>query len=402
MSEKNINNMEEFDLMMKSILGDAREEAPAHVWEGVSSGLDKIARRKVVTLWWKRAAVGTAVAAAVVAGVFIKSGNEDEFVKKAVEDNMIAVVEPVAAEDGDKSMDIGDVTLLAVAAEPAKPKQAVAETVPTTASEVLEVSESTEAEAPKEVRQKKEPAKQPSETTLPAKQPTEYFPEDWGYEPEKAKKDISLVLSGIAGTNNALSQNRIGPMRRPEISMAPQKTGIEETSTKSSYGIPLSFGAGVKIGLTRHWSVGTGLNYTFLSRKFYGTYTSVTSEGIIEDIQMSDVSNNQHYLGIPVTVFYDVINNDRISFYAYAGGMVEKCISDSYHLINTSITHKEKVAGVQLSANAGIGVEFMLGRNLGLYIDPSVRYYFNNGQPKSIRTVQPLMLGFEMGFRFNL
>ena len=51
---------------------------------------------------------------------------------------------------------------------------------------------------------------------------------------------------------------------------------------------------------------------------------------------------------------------------------------------------------------AGIGVEFRLGRYVGLYIDPSLRYYFNNGQPKSIRSSQPLMLGFEAGLRFNL
>ena len=71
-------------------------------------------------------------------------------------------------------------------------------------------------------------------------------------------------------------------------------------------------------------------------------------------------------------------------------------------LIRRSIYHKEKAEGVQLSADAGIGVEFMLGKHMGLYIDPSLRYYFYCGQPKSIRTVQPLMFGFEMGFRFRL
>ena len=44
----------------------------------------------------------------------------------------------------------------------------------------------------------------------------------------------------------------------------------------------------------------------------------------------------------------------------------------------------------------------MLGKHLGIYLDPSVRYYFNCNQPKSIRTDQPLMLGFEVGARFNL
>jgi hypothetical protein len=66
------------------------------------------------------------------------------------------------------------------------------------------------------------------------------------------------------------------------------------------------------------------------------------------------------------------------------------------------INHHEAVKGVQLSANVGIGVEFILGKHVGIYLDPSLRYYFTGSQPKSIRTVQPLMLGFEAGVRFNL
>jgi hypothetical protein len=57
---------------------------------------------------------------------------------------------------------------------------------------------------------------------------------------------------------------------------------------------------------------------------------------------------------------------------------------------------------MQLSANIGMGAEFMVGKHLGIYIDPSLRYYFDNDQPKSIRTAQPLMFGFEMGLRARL
>ena len=74
----------------------------------------------------------------------------------------------------------------------------------------------------------------------------------------------------------------------------------------------------------------------------------------------------------------------------------------TYAVNNCGANWNEKVKGVQLSANAGIGVEFALGRHVGLYIDPSLRYYFDNGQPKSIRTAQPLMFGFETGLRVNL
>ena len=115
------------------------------------------------------------------------------------------------------------------------------------------------------------------------------------------------------------------------------------------------------------------------------------------------VRNTQHYVGIPLNAYYEIVSKDFINLYAYAGGTAEKCVLCNYEVLTDPvINHREDVGGVQLSANAGIGVEFMLGQYVGLYLDPSLRYYFNCKQPKSIRTAQPLMLGFEMGLRFKL
>jgi hypothetical protein len=46
-------------------------------------------------------------------------------------------------------------------------------------------------------------------------------------------------------------------------------------------------------------------------------------------------------------------------------------------------------------------VEFLLGRRVGLYLDPGVNYYFPCSQPRSIRTEKPLLLNFDVGLRFN-
>ena len=62
------------DKMMKSILDNAQEEVPAHVWEGVSAGLDKAAKRKAVVIWWRRAAMGAAAAAVIVFGLMFTRG----------------------------------------------------------------------------------------------------------------------------------------------------------------------------------------------------------------------------------------------------------------------------------------------------------------------------------------
>lgn len=401
MSERK-DNINEFDLMMKSILDEGREEVPAHVWEGVSNGLDKAARRKAVTLWWRRAAAGVAAAAAVAFAVVFSHDEPDTLVPDAVDKDMIATVRPVEEADPvpvpETEAFMASAGNMLAMAEPVD--IAVPATQEITENKDVAVIEKKTEDITEAVEKKDEAVEVRQEK---GNEENIYHPIDWGEDAEERKhRKISLVVSGVAGTNNTEGQNRIGPMKRPSVNPAPVKTGIEETSTKGSYGIPVSLGAGVKIDLDSRWSIGAGLNYTLMSRQFYGKYIRIGESGSIENSTSSDIRNIQHYIGIPVNAFYNIISNEGINLYAYAGGAVEKCISDKYSVLSTSITHKEKAKGVQLSANAGIGVEFMLGENLGLYIDPSIRYYFNNGQPKSIRTMQPLMLGFEMGFRARL
>lgn len=399
--DKNIN---EFDQMMKSILDEGREEVPASVWEGVSAGLDKAARNKTVVLWWRRAAAGAAVAAAVAVGVIFDHTPQQTLVPEAGDSGMIAVVEPVEEIVAEKT----EAVIPDMIAEAKPVVKSVENTVIKTADEAMEaVADVAPVEEPEVINDNNteeviEKADTEKKEQIKEGQTAEYFPEDWGEETPDKKAGVSLVLSGLASTNDAQSQNRMGPMKAPSVNPAPKKTGITETSTKSTYGIPVSFGAGVKIDFTERWSLGAGANYTLLARKFYGKYTKVNEAGGIENSISSDIRNTQHFVGIPVNAYYNIINKDRINLYAYAGGTVEKCVSDNYNVLGTAIYHKEKAQGVQLSADAGIGVEFMLGKHMGLYLDPSLRYYFDCGQPKSIRTVQPFMFGFEMGFRFRL
>lgn len=407
MSEE--NKYTETDILMRSILGDAEEEVPTHVWEGVSSELDRIeaARtRKPVVIWFRRAAIATAAAAAVAVGVFTgRNGEAGMLVPEAEGSGMVAIVEPEAAaepmSEGAQAPEMARTYVADAGKAVEMARKAVRE-----AEEMKPAVADNENNGTRQPEEKDEPVrkvKPASEKTTETEAQKEYFPDEWPEEETEGRRKggVSLVLSGVAGTNNAQNGGPKGPFKRPQMSMAPPKTGIEEKSTESTYGLPLSVGAGVKIDLTPRWSIGTGVNYTLLTRRFYGTYTNVDENGSVTS-KGSDIRNSQQYIGIPVNAFYNIVNREHLNFYAYAGGTIEKCISDKYALMGTTITHTEKAAGVQLSANAGIGVEFVLGKHLGLYLDPSLRYYFDCGQPKSIRTVQPLMLGFEMGLRVKL
>ena len=372
------NKYTESDNLMRSILSQAEEEVPAHVWEGISSELDRLdaaKKTRPVVLWFRRSAVAAAAAAAIVAGVFISRNESGDIVPEAVGRNVIAVAETSVVEmDTDLRRPAG------LAAERNTYLADAEDDVKTAENIVKEISEKKEVHTPQDTW-------------------TDIWAEE--DEPIKKRRRVALTISGIAGTNSAQSSG--APLfKRPSLSTSKPVTGVEQKSTESTYGLPVSFGAGVKFDLSGRWSLGVGANYTLLARKFFGTYTLVGEDGRIQESVSSDIRNMQQYVGIPVNAFYSIVDKEFMNFYAYAGGTVEKCISDKYEILNTTYIHRNNVSGVQVSANIGIGMEFLLGRHLGLYLDPSLRYYFDCGQPKSIRTAQPLMLGLEMGLRVRL
>ena len=419
MSEK--NNIFENDLLMRAILEGGQEEVPGHIWDAVSAGLDKAAsgQKKTVTLWWRRAGVSVAAVAAAVASVLVLSRPESaDIVPAAVQGDMIAVVEQPAQEnimieeaveiEAGRQLQKRAAGLLAYV-----PEASVMQSGPA-AIEELSAREDAQTSAPEETPEiRKDEMSPAAQETAPqktaAKKVTEnasareYFPAVWDDEDnQKDRVRTSVVVSGITGASSSQNKGASGILKTQALTLAPAKTGIIEKKSTSRYGLPVSVGAGVKIDFTPKWSLGVGLNYTLLTRTYNGTYTHVSEAGPIDNLVTSDIRNSQHYIGIPVNAYYNIVSSKHVNFYAYAGGAVEKCVYDKYRVITNSIVHKEPTKGVQLSANIGFGAEFMLGEHLGLYLDPSLRYYFDCDQPKSIRTEQPLMLGFELGFRFRL
>lgn len=389
---------------MRSILESGQEEVPAHIWDGVSSGLDALARRRKAVVFFRRAAIGLSAAAALAFGLFLNHSSEDVNVGAVAE--IINPVDEAAVSVVDQ--EAGTEALTAMAPEQViKPKfRGILPSASKATTEVPSTTDNTASLSTQDHTARS--SSQETDATAVEKTGTEKKEsadtDNWvedDKEIKNRKASASLVLSGVAGTNSAQNRAATAAIRRPTLSAAPAKTAVTQTEPGDIYSIPLSFGLGTKIDFNSKWSLGVGVNYTLLNRKFFGDYTRVEEDRIVESIK-SDIRNTQHYIGIPINAYYNIVENRFVNFYAYAGGTIEKCVSDEYRVISKDILHKESVKGVQASANLGIGVEFMLGKHIGLYVDPSARYYFNCNQPKSIRTAQPLMLGFEMGLRVRL
>ena len=83
---------------IRSILESGQEEVPAHIWEGVSSGLDKAAARRNRILWLRRSVAGAAAAAAVVVGLLLGHDGTEQNLVPEVSGDMIAVIETPSQE----------------------------------------------------------------------------------------------------------------------------------------------------------------------------------------------------------------------------------------------------------------------------------------------------------------
>ena len=60
-------------------------------------------------------------------------------------------------------------------------------------------------------------------------------------------------------------------------------------------------------------------------------------------------------------------------------------------------------SNLKWSVMGGVGIEFKLSRMLGLYFEPGVIYYFDDGTNiPNIRKDRPLNLNLQIGMRFNL
>lgn len=400
-----IKTDKEFDQYIRSIMENARQDAPDGMWEAIESRLPE--PRKAPAVWWRRAGYAMAFAAAAVAAVFLVI--KPSAPKTYETDNVIS---QVLTEEASRS------SLLAESYErpsqPASEQPAVpllgSKQAPSAAKAAAEPAP--ETAAPKVAEQVSEPAPEPSaakpqqqvseqETPAQDKPVIVEFKENpfaTAEVPESSRRRTQLQINGLVGGNDASQMPFSHSLVMGAKAVDAAGTVISE-NTESAYGIPLSFGLGTRFYLPDRFSIGTGVTYSLLTRSFNGVYTSSSNERTAGDIRHSI-----NYIGVPLNLYYDILDTDVLQFYVFGGGAAEKAISNKYVIKGESgpVNYSTQVKGLQWSAGLGLGVQFRLADHVGLYLDPSARYFFDCNQPKSIRTKKPFTFGFEAGLRFDL
>lgn len=376
----------DFDRKIKEMADSCQEPVPFDVWGNIEG---EMARRRV--LFWVKRVSYAVVAASVVAALVLNIGREDKFASaenvlaaRVIEAEKITVSEEVPLRPerlhiAERHASVENLTVVEDAAPADQEQTSATAEVPT-----MNVEEKVPAQ--KEIVSPSEHL--PAETIFAADA-------GWIYEEEEtaargAVIGVSSNLVAVGGGSFVSS----GQQYMPGSDMIVQQ-GITPI-TKPSFAIPLTFGLQVQFPLNDRFAIGTGLTYTYLQSSF---------QALIDNSVQGLVDQKLHYLGIPVSLYVNVLKNNHFACYVSAGGAVEKGLQVSTRIkdILDGITvRKEGVKGLQWSANIGIGLQYSFNELIGIYFDPSLVYFFDTDQPFSIRTGQPFQLDMELGLRFNL
>lgn len=176
---------------------------------------------------------------------------------------------------------------------------------------------------------------------------------------------------------------------------------LTETVTKRHHQQPLSLGIHIKGEILGRLCIESGIMY----HRLYSTFES--------PVHSSGPRGNQtlEYIGLPLGFSYSVWEKGRLSVFASIGGQLGinikrtveiDNIEDVYMLdMHNRLSHT--MDKPQWSLNAGIGIQYNILSRIGLYVQPEVSYYLDNGSPvETLYKTTPLNIGVNAGIRVDL
>jgi len=190
----------------------------------------------------------------------------------------------------------------------------------------------------------------------------------------------------LFASNGFYGSDLFGPASVPHIyRSAPQ------VRKESHHEQPLSFGLTFSFPVSSRLSLATGAVYTRQRSDF--TYISKTSQ--------TKEKQTLHYVGVPLTVMGSLWSSQRFHTYAQAGAQADFNVSARTEV--NGVSRSSDKDGVQFSALLGLGAQYDLLPFMGIYVEPSARYYFDNQSDVSTSFKEhPFKFNLQMGLRFLL
>lgn len=423
-------------------LGSYEKDAPEGLWEGISRELPKLndgvmlmhkPQRTAKFRMWRVAGVAVAASVALVIGYnFLGNDTKDNIniaTNTTKHPNMLASnKKPIGNEPTGVSADqtthsadnlLAEQPTLANASTEQPTLASVSTEQPTLANasmetDVKEISSKEENSKEENKQTEAKPAKREDSYVLPQNPDNNLLAfndmtERRGNEDVSSRWSVSTGAMGglgASGTTTAYGDYLVlscpGGADTKDSPMLDMNTVNRDVEQKTEYDhhLPIRIGLSVAYALTDRLSISSGLTYTRLASDIKDA--SRESKYIGEQ--------RLHYVGIPVNVSYKVASFRWLGLYGTAGVLAEKCVSgttDEGYVENNTMkyTNTQDISSkpLQMSVNAGVGIQFDFIDNVGIYAEPGLSYYFDDGSAlQTIYKEKPLNFNLNVGVRFKL
>lgn len=161
---------------------------------------------------------------------------------------------------------------------------------------------------------------------------------------------------------------------------------------------PITLGLAVNKNIGKHWSLETGLQYSYLKSYF----TLGTGNYRV------DKEQKLHYIGIPIKLSYQFMAYKRLSAYGSAGASIQiplsgKTYADYVIGGKSGYTSDWKtIPSIQWTVNTNIGIQYQFAPKLTLFVEPTLNWYIPNGsEVKNTWTERPFTLTVPFGIRLS-
>ena len=405
-------------------LGNFETDAPDGLWEAIHQRMAQTERAQaekrqtpfVLQPALRRTACAAAACLALVVGYqyFADGGKETaNGVKQAGGDGMIAVGGTVAS-DNSRYVASKPATASIVATNLAGVRVAKNGVTPAAVYAQTQNDESAQISTPQHLNPSTSQPLTPSTSQHPNPSASllAYTPADNSrgrHEGAAARWTLSTSATTGMGASSVTNSTAtyveaVGPDNviwadNPQLGIGIFNQG-KSVKTEYKHRLPVRVGFNVAYRLTDRLSVESGVSYTRLS--------SDMKDGTKDNY--SSGSQKLDYIGVPLNVKYRAFGYRRLSVYASAGLLTEKCVSGktTHEYVISGEKKKHEAEDVtakpwQLSVNAALGAQFDVLRNVGVYVEPGVSYYFDDRSTLStIYKEKPLNFNLNLGVRYTI
>lgn len=369
-------------------LADHEVAAPEGLWADIEAALPKsVAPQKARFMTLRRWAVAASMLALLATGMYWwwpQEGISPKVLPQTAKTETPQSVTPTEAVTEETTR--VDITEQKTAKTTERTETALAteeRTAPTVVEDEPQVTEET-------------PTTQPAAESTPQTVVRQLDEQIARLSPVKRRRSASISLYAMNGFGTQTGSN--GVIMSPQLAdkfrnatRANEVIYLAGYEERQKHYQPISFGLTVAYPLTDRLSLSSGIVFTRLQSDF--SYI-MPSQQIMKEQTL-------YYLGIPLNLSYRLWAYKGLMVYASAGGQADW---NAWTKLQTNgVTLDMDKDRMQWSVGGALGVQYDVIPQLGFYVEPGLKYYFDNGSKvQNFFKDKPLNFNLQLGLRLNL